>query len=272
MISLNEKTQALAVSRVKKEMAAAEKNVESWKSFWTEQCQDAYCLSLRDLPRDEVLDMESKYYDYFKLTNAFHPETRVGAPLRTATLEDFNGKKHTVEFGKITWYGMRSNYSTRYFIFQNDGTIGFSKGIIPEKLLKRKSRVSYDASYNVLTDEFCIGIIQDQINCEPGKDRYDTFTVSLEDNTLIENLDGIEIRIDLCTNEKQLIIWEQYKNSPIASLSIEEIESRIMRMVKCIKGELPLPGLVERIDNYLELMQEDFTIKEPTNQVLELAI
>lgn len=31
-------------------------------------------------------------------------------------------------------------------------------------------------------------------------------------------------------------------------------EKRIIEMVKCIRGELPLPGLVERIDNCLKLI------------------
>lgn len=36
--------------------------------------------------------------------------------------------------------------------------------------------------------------------------------------------------------------------------SVKQAESRILEMVKCIKGELPLYGLVERIDNCISLL------------------
>lgn len=33
-------------------------------------------------------------------------------------------------------------------------------------------------------------------------------------------------------------------------------EKRVIEMVKCIRGELPLPGLVERIDACLDLIDK----------------
>ena len=139
-------------------------------------------------------------------------------------------------------------------------------------MLQRKSRVSYDTNYNVLTDEFSVSIVHDQINGEVGKDRYDTYSVSLEGNVLSEKYNGVEIRINLCTNEKTLIVDDSRANSQLALLTMEEIENEIMRMVKSIKGEIPLPGLVERIDNYLELMTDEFTVKEPGNPSLALVV
>ncbi len=38
--------------------------------------------------------------------------------------------------------------------------------------------------------------------------------------------------------------------------AVLQAETTIMETIKEIKGELPLPGLVERIDNYLSLMNK----------------
>lgn len=53
--------------------------------------------------------------------------------------------------------------------------------------------------------------------------------------------------------------------------SVKQAESTIIEMLKCIKGELPLPGLVERIDNcisLLDLQKQDKT--QGTSKVLKL--
>ena len=269
MESLNERVQTLATSKVLKEMEETEKNVSSWNVFFAEQCLEAYCPTLNAKARDEVLDMETKYLDHYKLTNVYHPETRIGKPLRIVDLEDCNGHLHHCEFGRIDWYGMRTKNATRYFSFRNDGNITFSKGYLREKMLKRKSRISYDTTYNVLTDEFEMNIVHDHMNLETG-DFINYYAVSLKNNILSQKLNGVEVRIDLCSNEREIIIDKKFTNSMLGSLSIEEIEQMIMTMVKRIKGEIPLPGLVERINNYLELMEEEFTVKEPGSTLLTL--
>lgn len=45
-----------------------------------------------------------------------------------------------------------------------------------------------------------------------------------------------------------------FDNSDFNMESVKEAESRILEMLKCIKGELPLPGLVERINNCISLL------------------
>ena len=45
-----------------------------------------------------------------------------------------------------------------------------------------------------------------------------------------------------------------FDNSDFNMEAVKQAELRIMGMLKCIKGELPLPGLVERIDNCISLL------------------
>lgn len=47
---------------------------------------------------------------------------------------------------------------------------------------------------------------------------------------------------------------------------IKDIESQIDEVLKCIKGELPLKGLEERVDNYFELTQKRDNSKENNKQ------
>ena len=43
--------------------------------------------------------------------------------------------------------------------------------------------------------------------------------------------------------------------------SVKQAEAKIVEMVKCIRGELPLFGLVERIDNCLDLIDKEKQLK-----------
>ena len=45
-----------------------------------------------------------------------------------------------------------------------------------------------------------------------------------------------------------------FDNSDFNMEAVKQAELRIIEMVKCIKGELPLSGLVERIDGCLSLL------------------
>lgn len=55
--------------------------------------------------------------------------------------------------------------------------------------------------------------------------------------------------------------------------SVNQAEERIIEMVKCIRGELPLTGLIDRIDNFLEVIdkKQNVQIGEGSNcKVLKL--
>lgn len=62
-----------------------------------------------------------------------------------------------------------------------------------------------------------------------------------------------------------------FDNSDFNMESVRQAESKIIEMVKCIKGELPLKGLTERIDNCLELMeQQNISIESGKPKTLKL--
>ncbi len=64
-----------------------------------------------------------------------------------------------------------------------------------------------------------------------------------------------------------------FDNSDFNMQSVNQAERRIIEMVKCIRGELPLPGLIDRIDNCLEIIdkKQNVQIGEESNcKVLKL--
>ena len=64
-----------------------------------------------------------------------------------------------------------------------------------------------------------------------------------------------------------------FDNSDFNMESVNQAEERIIEMVKCIRGELPLTGLIDRIDNFLEVIdkKQNVQIGEGSNcKVLKL--
>ena len=64
-----------------------------------------------------------------------------------------------------------------------------------------------------------------------------------------------------------------FDNSDFNMKSVIQAEEKIIEMIKSIRGELPLQGLVDRIDNFLELMnkKENVQIEDESNcKVLKL--
>ena len=259
-------SQLLAVRKVKSEMETAKESVKALGTTYSEQFLDAYCLSLRNAKRDDVLDLEEKYKWQYKLINVHEPELRVGEPLKKVVLKDCKGKIHQCEFGKVYLYNIFTEDTSRYFSFKNDGSIRYSKGVKQEKIETTPRRISYTADYNVLTSDFSIDICDDEIDPSVNNYKIDYYTVSLGNNILVQKLNGVSIVINLITNEKSIVIDENSRDLPM-----EEIERMIVEMVQRIRPELPLPGLVERIDNYLELLQEDFSIVDTKSPELELS-
>lgn len=396
MESLDKESQLIAVEKVLEEMQKAEKCVNSWNASWMEQCLDAYSMSLYHTGMGRVRDIEESYNNQYILPNVYHPENRIGEPLRTAILEGF-GKKYECEFGRIDWYAMYSHKSSRYFSFNNNGIIEFSKS--GEKQSPRHpKRISYETSFNVLSNDFDVSITLDQLSDTlvllsddlGEKYKYDYFLLSLEGNILTEKFNNIEIirdlstgtrlvrivkkyddknsqndasvtfeaalnlddslehgsvvvethkgngkvngtykfdvsrengiranfysrkgvKVDLASNPLLLetattlllprkkgnssgdIIVYDFANSIQAALaknssekvisfdnfafnmeSVNQAEKRIIEMVKSIRGELPLPGLIDRIDNCLEMIykKQNIQVGEETNcKVLKL--
>lgn len=395
---LDKESQLIVVEKVLEEMQKAEECVKSWNASWWEQLLDAHCLPLHyEIGEADVRDMERKYGSRYKLANAFYSADSIGIPLTKETLVGNNtltgerGKEFEVEFGRIDWYGMNSHRSTRHFSFNNNGTIEFSKSSKARSTLKHPRRISYNTSFNVLSNDFDISITLDQLTDDwREKYKYDYLTLSLKGNILVEKFDDIEIIRDLSTGMRLVRIVKKYDkrnrqnnasvafeaalnpddsleygavavethkgngkvngtyrfdvsrkkgvranfysrkgvkvdltsnpvllgtantlllpqansnnsgdiivsnfanstqvaiaknlsekaisfdNSDFNMQSVNQAERRIIEMVKCIRGELPLPGLIDRIDNCLEIIdkKQNVQIGEGSNcKVLKL--
>ena len=364
-------------------MQKAEECVKSWNASWWEQLLNAHCLPLHyEVGEADVRKMERKYGSRYKLANAFYYADSIGIPLAKRTLVGNNTltgercKKFEVEFGRIDWCRMNSHKSTRRFSFYNNGTIKFYKDSKPKATLKHPREISYETSFNVLSNDFDISITLFQLTSEM-KYKFDCLTLSLKGNTLIENFNDIKIikdlntgmrlvkiekkydkrnkrnnasitfeaalnpdnsleygavaiqkhkrngkvngtyrfdvsrkkgiranfysrkgiKVDLTSNPVLLdtantllpekdsnnsgdIIISDFANSTqeaiarnltenVISLTnyyfnielVNQIEKRIIEMVKCIRGEMPLPGLIDRIDNCLEMIDKNNNIQ-----------
>lgn len=212
METLDNKTQLIAVEKVLEEMQKAEEYIKNWHAYWWEQLLDAHCLPLHyEIGEADVSDMERKYEPRYKLANAFYSNDSIGIPLAKETLVGNNtltGEKSInfeCEFGRIDWYAMHSNKATRYFSFNNNGIIKFSKSTKTGKgpTLKHPNRISYDTSFNVLSNDFDISITLNQLTGDLGKKyKYDYLLLSLKDNILIEKFNDIEIIRNLSTRKK----------------------------------------------------------------------
>lgn len=217
---LDKESQMIAVEKVLEEMKYAEEYVKSWNAGWYEQLLDAHCLPLHcEIGEADIRDMEQKYEPRYRLANAYYSGDSIGVPLAKETLVGNNtltGERNInfeCEFGKIDWYGMSSHKATRHFSFNNDGTIEFSKSTKTGKkqTLQHPNRISYDTSFNVLSNDFDITITLNQLTEDwREKYKYDYLTLSLKDNILTEKFNDIEIIRDLSTGIKLVRITKGY--------------------------------------------------------------
>ena len=262
MEKLDEETQLYAVEKVLEEMKKAEKYLDSWKVGWYEQFLDAYSTSLYNTGMIDVEALERKYQMQYKLPNVYNPETRIGEPLKRTILEDYSGKEHECEFGRVDWLGMKSKKATRYFSFKNNGIIKYEK---LAKSAKNTKGYSYSASYNVINSDFNIRL--SFYNSSDKEDNY--LSISLKDNILTEKLEDIEITKDLTTGRVVSKVKDQEYDSIVSKLLKGKVERKAKELVNTIKGEIPLPGLVERLDNYLDIIDKEETIEKGNSLVKE---
>lgn len=66
-------------------------------------------------------------------------------------------------------------------------------------------------------------------------------------------------QVTIAKNLSEKVI--SFDNSDFNMESVNQAERRILEMVKCIRGELPLPGLIGRIDNCLEMVDKKQSIQ-----------
>ncbi len=113
-----------------------------------------------------------------------------------------NWSEYEKSSDEIEWVGMDSHTSTRNFTFSNDGQITLSKS----SHIDHCSLLSYDASFNVFTDDFKI---------EFSNKRYwdpflETVSIDLTNDILTTISQGIEIKNDLNTGDKFLRIAKEH--------------------------------------------------------------
>lgn len=210
--------QLIAVEKVLKEMLMAEEYVRGWNASWYEQCADAYSSDLCCMGESDILDFQEKYHDHYVLQDVKSLENRIGEPLRKVVLVgDFNDE-YECEFGKIAWEGMCSKKAIRSFSFANDGEITFTKDD-KKKEEKRRNRklkddiyTSYDATYNVLSDDFNLNVTVDRVVTEKYSRRFrDYIEFSRCGDIVIKRLNDIYIYQDLKTNDKIIKIEKGYR-------------------------------------------------------------
>lgn len=63
-----------------------------------------------------------------------------------------------------------------------------------------------------------------------------------------------------------------FDNSDFNLASIKRAEDNIIELLKCIKGEIPLKGLVDRIDNYIKLANIKMEVLPSNPKTLELEV
>ena len=216
METLDKETQLVAVEKVLEEMRKAEEYVKGWNATWWEQLQDAYCLPLHyEIGEMDVREMEDRYRGRYRLPNAFYSGESIGVPLVKETLVGNNtlrgerNKEFECEFGRVDWYGMVSHNSKRVFSFHNDGEIYFSKEGIRRRTKKHPRRTSYEATFNVLSDDFHLDITLGELT-EYCTFQYHYITISLCGNILTKKWNDIEVTEDLSTGMKSVKIEKKY--------------------------------------------------------------
>jgi len=218
MENLNKETQIIAVEKVLEEMQKAEEYVKSWNACWYERLLDAHCLPLHyEIGEADVWNIERKYESRYQLANAYYSGNSIGIPLAKETLvgdNTFTGERNInfeCEFGRIDWYGMASHKSKRFFSFHNNGEIYFSKEVKKNQTPQHPRHTSYNATFNVLSNDFTVNIMLDELTQDwRNKYKYDHITISLCGNILTKKFNDIEIIGDLNTGMKLVRIVKKY--------------------------------------------------------------
>ena len=214
---LDSTMQLIALEKVFEEMSRVEEYVGEWKASWYEQCLDAYSDDLYGMSEMDLGEFQKMYHNHYLLEKVRPFEKRIGEPLRKVTLIGDYGEEYNCEFAKVVWEGMCSKKAIRSFSFANDGEISFTK---TDKIKSNKRRkntgkdhiyTSYEATYNVLSDDFRLDITVDRITGERYSKRYrDYISFSRLGDMVVKRFNDIYIYHDLNTNRKMIRIEKKY--------------------------------------------------------------
>lgn len=214
---LDSKMQLIVLEKVLEEMSMAEEYAATWKASWYEQCLDAYSDDLYGMSEMDLGEFQKMYHNHYLLEKVRPFEKRIGEPLRKVTLIGDYGEEYNCEFAKVVWEGMCSKKAIRSFSFANDGEISFTKTdkIKSDKRRKNTGKdhiyTSYEATYNVLSDDFRLDVTVDRITGQRYSKRYrDYISFSRLGDMVVKRFNDIYIYHDLNTNRKMIRIEKKY--------------------------------------------------------------
>lgn len=231
---LDSKMQLMALEKVLEEMSMAEEYAATWKASWYEQCLDAYSDDLYGISEMDLEEFQKMYHNHYLLEGVMPLEERIGEPLRKVTLLGDYGEKYHCEFAKIVWEGMCSKKAIRSFSFANDGEISFTKTdkIKSDKRRKNTGKdhiyTSYEATYNVLADDFRLDVTVDRVTGEKYSRRYrDSISFSRLGDVVVKRFNDIYIYQDLNTNRKMIRIEKGYHRKSKSNNSSVSFEAEL---------------------------------------------
>ena len=205
---MKKEDESLLALKVLEEIAHVEKSLTNLGFSWVEECSGVRCDDLDELTFQHLLLMEKKYGNCYKLSDFNYGESNNYLPLkRVELIDDYYNKKHICEFENIFWYGVNSKRTKRNFEFYNDGNINFGKEWIGNLTIRRPKGVSYNGSYNVLTDDYELEYFDENYNDNNSND----ITFVKRDKTLYMSLNDINIRKHLDTGKKELKVLNTRK-------------------------------------------------------------
>lgn len=199
MKNLDRETQIIAVEKVLEEMKTTEEHLSKQGACWMEQCLDARIKT----DMNYILDIQNKYNDYYVLEKIDRYDQSEDLPLRKAVLEGLYDEEYLCEFDRILW-GMKSNKSRKNFSFKNNGEIKYSKSHPSDPTVKHPKSISYETSYNVLSDDVMIDIIIYEYVEGLKNSKTKHMFMSLNGNILTRKYNGIEIILDVSTGVKKV--------------------------------------------------------------------
>ena len=231
---LDSTMQLIALEKVFEEMSRVEEYVGEWKASWYEQYLDVYSDDLYGMRDADLLDFQESYHNHYLLEGVRPLEQRNGEALRKVTLIGDYGEEYNCEFAKVVWEGMCSKKAIRSFSFANDGKISFTKTDKIKSNTRRKESgknhiyTSYEATYNVLSDDFRLDVTVDRVTGEKYSRRYrDYISFSRLGDVVVKRFNDIYIYQNLNTNRKMIRIEKEYHKKSKSNNSSVSFEAEL---------------------------------------------
>ena len=206
MENLDKETQMIAVKKVLEEMKMAEDFINNWKVAWWETYENAvlpheYFEWMFLMEDARKLDKEAIKIDENTATEDYR-----GIPLKHITI----GGKYSCDVSSIIWSGILTKQSTRDIEFHNTGNISLKKFPNKAPTKTHQKTISYEALYNVLSNDFNINFTLKESILGNAWKKIDFMSINLCQNILTEKINDIEITKDLNTGMKLVRIVKKY--------------------------------------------------------------